>query len=432
MAYGWSGLPFSAVRSDGLGLANRPSAPLSLDATAASDTEIDLTWAAPASGTTSGYKVERGTNGVDFVQVGTSATPDYSDTGLVADTTYHYRVLAYNAAENGSAYSASNSATTDADPGSSDIPDATNTGLFVELGGSLPSLTAHAGGTISSGTFDARQFNGAVTVNGSGVTFTRCLFTGGLDIASGGNNCTVQNSKFTGTAFNGAIRSWSATGLLVENCEFDGSAAPDALDGKGISGGNMIVRRCNIHHTASDGIQVNRDNTLIEWNYIHHVSYGGYNSGNDVTPPTIDHADGIQLTTLDVANHTTGHVWRFNHIHLPGSEYGGTPWGALNSCITMQNTNVSSLSIEGNWLYGGGYTIRLEAGGTMTGEVIDNKIGPHEDDPVYGKDGSASDVYHGSYNKDVAGSITTTNNRYTYGTTGGVDSTSDGSLAFGS
>jgi chitodextrinase len=76
-----------------------PSVPSDLSGTAVSQTTIDLTWTASTDNVgVAGYLIYR-----DGVQVATSATNGYSDTGLAAGTTYSYTVSAYDAAGNASA-----------------------------------------------------------------------------------------------------------------------------------------------------------------------------------------------------------------------------------------------------------------------------------------------------------------------------------------
>jgi autotransporter-associated beta strand protein len=94
--------------------ANTPAAPSGLTATAASASEIDLSWANNASNQT-GFQIDQATSS-DFTQnlttvtVGANATT-YAATGLSSGTTYYYRVRAINA--NGvSANSATAGATT--------------------------------------------------------------------------------------------------------------------------------------------------------------------------------------------------------------------------------------------------------------------------------------------------------------------------------
>lgn len=76
-----------------------PNAPSDLRAVAVSSSRIDLTWVDNAANE-SGFQVERSADGTSFAQiavVGANVT-SYSDTGLRANRTQHYRVRAYNAA----------------------------------------------------------------------------------------------------------------------------------------------------------------------------------------------------------------------------------------------------------------------------------------------------------------------------------------------
>ena len=89
-----------------------PAAPTNLSATAVSSSRIDLSWTDNATDE-SGFKIYRSTDGVTFIWYytpGANAT-SFSDTGRTASTTYHYRLLAYNANGN-SGFSNTVSATT--------------------------------------------------------------------------------------------------------------------------------------------------------------------------------------------------------------------------------------------------------------------------------------------------------------------------------
>jgi len=74
-----------------------PIAPTNLVATAVSPTEIDLTWQDNATNE-QGYRVERSLNGTDFGEIATLGpnVHSYNDQGLTPDTTYFYRVVAFN------------------------------------------------------------------------------------------------------------------------------------------------------------------------------------------------------------------------------------------------------------------------------------------------------------------------------------------------
>src|SRR5208282_4820678 len=92
-----------------------PTAPTNLTATAASTTQINLSWTASTDNVgVTGYKVERcsGAGCTTFVQIATPTTTTFNDTGLTASTSYSYRVRADDAAGNNSAYSNVTSATT--------------------------------------------------------------------------------------------------------------------------------------------------------------------------------------------------------------------------------------------------------------------------------------------------------------------------------
>jgi hypothetical protein len=98
-----NGVPFTVLADT-----TAPSVPTGLTATAASSSQISLSWTASTDNVgVKGYNVLRG-----GTQVGTSTTPSYSDTGLTASTNYTYTVSAYDAAGNTSSQSASANATT--------------------------------------------------------------------------------------------------------------------------------------------------------------------------------------------------------------------------------------------------------------------------------------------------------------------------------
>lgn len=90
-----------------------PDAPSGLSATPISSSEINLAWTDNATNE-QGYKIERklGVGGTyaEIATVGAGVT-SYSDTGLAPDTTYYYRVRAYNAGGD-SGYSNEANATT--------------------------------------------------------------------------------------------------------------------------------------------------------------------------------------------------------------------------------------------------------------------------------------------------------------------------------
>ena len=82
-----------------------PAAPSGLTATGVSKTQINLSWT-DNSGNESGFKIERCknancTNFVQVAQVGANVTT-FGNTGLTKNSTYRYRVRAFNAGGNSS------------------------------------------------------------------------------------------------------------------------------------------------------------------------------------------------------------------------------------------------------------------------------------------------------------------------------------------
>ncbi len=110
-----------------------PTIPTNLTATAASSTQINLSWSVSTDNVgVTGYKVYRGSS-----QIATSATNSYSDTGLTANTTYTYTVAAYDAAGNTSAQSTAASATTQAGaPTVSGVSGTVSNGQSITIAGS--------------------------------------------------------------------------------------------------------------------------------------------------------------------------------------------------------------------------------------------------------------------------------------------------------
>jgi chitodextrinase len=85
-----------------------PSVPTNVVATPISSSQINLTWATSTDNVAvTGYGVYR--NGVQITNV---PMPGYSDTGLLASTSYSYNITAFDAARNVSAKSSTTSATT--------------------------------------------------------------------------------------------------------------------------------------------------------------------------------------------------------------------------------------------------------------------------------------------------------------------------------
>ena len=100
------------IRSDVIVGGEPPVAPTALVTTAVSAGTIDLDWT-DNSADEYGFKVERSLNGANWSQVTTTGAgvSAFTDTGLDPDTTYWYRVAAFNGAGNSSWSNAASAAT---------------------------------------------------------------------------------------------------------------------------------------------------------------------------------------------------------------------------------------------------------------------------------------------------------------------------------
>jgi hypothetical protein len=178
-----------------------PSAPSNLSASVISSSRIDLSWTASTDNVgVSGYKVERcsGSSCTNFSQIATTTTTSYSNTGLSASTVYRYRVRAYDAAGNNSAYSSIVDATTQADPTPTPTPTPEPTGQTPYSGTPYP-----IPGIIEAENFDH---------GGQGVAY--------YDTDSGNNGGAYRDTdvdiKALAGRSNGHVVAWIATGEWLE------------------------------------------------------------------------------------------------------------------------------------------------------------------------------------------------------------------------
>lgn len=169
-----------------------PSVPSSLSATAVSASQINLTWTASTDNVgVAGYRIFRG-----GVQVGTSGSTSFSDTGLSPNTTYAYTVSAYDAAGNISA-SASASATTFAAP-----PVLSNG----SPSGTLPAGTTTA--TLSLNTNEAATCRYATAPNTAYNAMTNIFTTTG-----GTMHSTAVSGLKSGVTYSYYVRCQNAAGI---------------------------------------------------------------------------------------------------------------------------------------------------------------------------------------------------------------------------
>jgi hypothetical protein len=163
------------VKNSGTSDTTPPSVPTGLTASAASSSQINLTWNASTDNVgVAGYNVYRNGN-----KVASATGTFFQDAGLAASTTYSYTVAAFDAAGNTSAQSAAASATTSA-------PSSGGGGIPSALGWFQIPNTAFQSACPPASAFPAIQgqsgCNGVVNAWSGGVADTkrnRLIFWGG-------------------------------------------------------------------------------------------------------------------------------------------------------------------------------------------------------------------------------------------------------------
>ena len=144
----------------------------------------------------------------------------------------------------------------------------------------------------------------------------------------------LKNVKFVNCYFDGqgsmfAVRADNCTNVTIQNCEI--TNASDA----GVYGSGFNLLNSYIHHIGGDGIKANHD-VVIQGNYI---AFLGWN--NDSA-----HADGIQIPG------GSNFLIQGNFFDM-GRDVANTK---SNSAVFAQG-NFSNLTVDGNWMRGGNYTI---------------------------------------------------------------------------
>jgi len=213
----------------------------------------------------------------------------------------------------------------------------------------------------------ARWSGGVLRIAGN-VTLEGVFVKGGIELSSG--SLTLRDSIVEGTpSLWATVLASRGTTLDVRDSTLRwkaGAGMPGNGWGNGVIHGDarMTILRNDLSGSP-DGIQFATSEALIEQNYIHDLAMLGEYPNNT-------HNDGVQ------SYGGTNNKFRYNRIDLRDAQ-GKAYNGHQNAALFFQPSSgfpLSGVQIVGNWLSGGGYTLRLES--PVTGAVVtDNQFGPY-------------------------------------------------------
>jgi chitodextrinase len=212
-----------------------PSVPTNPAATAASATQINLTWTASTdtggSGM-SGYKIYRA-----GTQIGTSATTSYSDTTVAGNQTYSYKIAAYDHSNNTSAQSTAASATT---PPAQDLtPPSVPTGLTATAVSSTQVNLSWSASTDNSG--------------GSGMAGYK-IYRGGTQIGTSATTSYSDTTTSGTTTYSYTVAAYDNSNNTSAQSTAAGATTPDTIAPSvptGLSASAVSSTQVNLSWTAS-------------------------------------------------------------------------------------------------------------------------------------------------------------------------------------
>ncbi|TKB90946.1 MAG: hypothetical protein E8D41_10790, partial [Nitrospira sp.] len=282
-----------------------PTDPTNLTATAASSSQINLTWTASTdSGGLAGYGVERcqGVGCTNFVQIATPSTNSYSDTGLTAGTSYSYRIRAVDNAGNSSNY-LNISATT---PGGGGGGASLVTALGMNEGSGTTLTDASGSGHIGT------LVNGPLWVAGQATYGQALSFDGVNDVVSIANSGTYNfgTADFT-------IELWVKPNVLgggqrhlVSKCE--AAAFVTGCKELYLNGNQLLFGSYSTGDTSGG--------TIADTNW-HHIALTFTDSTNTLRI----YVDGVLTTTATKALEADNTA----HVVTLGNMHGNNPFSGL-------------------------------------------------------------------------------------------------------
>ncbi len=369
-----------------------------LSATAASASEVDLSW--NSTGGVQGFNILRSTDDQTFTQIGTvgATATTYADTTVSGSTTYYYEVEAYNTAGVLSASNVGNATTPGTDANTGTNPSSgTGTNPSSGTGTTPPPPEDVTGDVVVSGTLlngalipgptntgptDPNNLtpSGSLVITTPGTVIQNLAISGTIQIYAPDvtiENCTITDSNESSSDGNDAIiyAAEGTDGLIVENCTLTGGGAGTVQIFS--QANNAQFLNLNIYNTPTSVFQLSGSST-ISGCWLHEIGWNGLGltSNPDESGFTGgDHVDDIFFETGAYLT-VTG-----NNFDTPAfTTVNGINYSVSNVDIfTIPYSTgdmVGPVTVEDNYLNGGGYIFNLCGQGPTT--IADNIMGSDE------------------------------------------------------
>jgi Right handed beta helix region len=188
-----------------------------------------------------------------------------------------------------------------------------------------------------------------VNVTQAGAVLSGINF-GTASVVIGANNVTIKDCTFTGTTnpYCTIRQPVTVSGAIVENCTFQGSKAPTETNAWISSNANITIKNNKFLDSPQDAVSIGGAATgggVITGNYF---SAAAYMPGA--------HADAIWVTdsTQPVA---------ITDNFIDGTQNADAPGQPNNDIrLTAEVGSLSNVTVSGNYLLGGGFTVGVGGG----------------------------------------------------------------------
>jgi autotransporter-associated beta strand protein len=354
--------PFSNTANASTQAAQPPATPSGLTATGVATNQINLTWI-DNSTNEDGFNLERSTNGGNYSSLALLAagTTNYSDTNLVAGTTYFYRVQAFRSCWGNSAYSTPASAATLLPPAP-----VTPVGLVAIPGNgkiNLSWLTASGAGSynLKRSTSSGSETN---LLNTTGTSYTD------TSVANGTTYYYAVSSLNAGGEGNNS-REVSATPLAFVTAYWTNriTSAPQSWDANA-----NWTNTATFPNATSVVANVTADIAAAQTNNLdQNITLGWLNLGDANASSSYTLApNGGTLTFANGTNNNAGLV----QLSTSDGDTIAAPITISNNLVVVNNSTAHTLTLSGtisganNVTYVGPGSFMLATNNTYTGNTL--------------------------------------------------------------